>query len=144
MERSWSGQVGVGGRVWDRAGAAPGAPRSEGRAGGGGAGPISPRAALAGVWESVRCGRAAHTEPGRGRPAGPPGDWRGAAGSGAPAPVFVNALRHTAGAGSRTAPRAGRAWGGCARWGTTGLPERRFPVSAARWGWGRSAGVLRH
>lgn len=42
MERSWSGQVGVGGRVWGRAGAAPGAPRSEGRAGGGGGGSYLP------------------------------------------------------------------------------------------------------
>ena len=68
VERSWSGQVGVGGRVWDRAGAAPGAPRSEGRAGGGGGGPISPRAALAGVGESVRCAHGA----GPGSPRGAP------------------------------------------------------------------------
>lgn len=131
--RSESGQVGVGG------------PR---------AGPGWGSARCAALWERARGeGGRFHLPAGRsGRCAGSgallagwaqgagPGSLRGAPGrsgwghrepAGPAASASVSALRHTAGAGSRAAPRA---WVGCARWGIAGLRERRFPGSAARWG----------
>lgn len=75
--RSESGQVSVGGAC----GAGPGQHQvRRGLRASRGAGSISPRAAPAGVREAELCGRAAHSELGRGRSAGPPGGRRGAAG----------------------------------------------------------------